>query len=250
MTFSPEQTYQLLQPIHARRVLADGKGHSHVSQQDVVAHLIRVFGFGHFNIEVIDLELLYEQVRPESQIGEYTTGNGASKVTHDKAENPHQWRYDVAYRAGVRLTIFNDKHEPYCYFEDQSTGNAMNSTRADAHDLALKSAISVAKKRCAINLGDQFGLSLYNKGQMKALVIGTKVYPPKYDEYVEKITGEKADDKTDLQSDVPQQESLGTDETIHDDHRPEAEEITEEQRKTLEDSLGAKEIEDGGKSDG
>ena len=31
-----------------------------------------------------------------------------------------------------------------------------------AHDLAMKSAISQALKRCAANLGDQFGLSLYS----------------------------------------------------------------------------------------
>ena len=63
------------------------------------------------------------------------------------------------------------------HWEDASTGDAENQTRAAAHDLALKSAISLAKKRCAINLGDQMGLSLYNKGQTSALVMATLVQP-------------------------------------------------------------------------
>ena len=33
MTLTDEQVSQLLQPIHPSRVLADGKGHAHVSQQ-------------------------------------------------------------------------------------------------------------------------------------------------------------------------------------------------------------------------
>ena len=40
----------------------------------------------------------------------------------------------------------------------------------DAHDMALKTAESGALKRAATNLGDQFGLSLYNDGSMLPLV--------------------------------------------------------------------------------
>ena len=49
-TFTSEQITQLLKPIKPQRVLAV-QGHSHVSQQDITAHLIRMFGFGNFDID-------------------------------------------------------------------------------------------------------------------------------------------------------------------------------------------------------
>jgi hypothetical protein len=51
VSFNEKQVAQLLKPIRKERVLQDGKGHAHVSQQDITAHLIRVFGFGNFDIE-------------------------------------------------------------------------------------------------------------------------------------------------------------------------------------------------------
>lgn len=218
MTFTVEQTRQLLAPINPKRVLADGKGHSHVSQQDVTAHLIRVFGFGSFATEILSLEVVYEKPR-------------------DPAKTGARDRWDVCYRAALRLTIMDKDGTIVCSYEDASTGECLNSVLSDAHDLALKSALSVAKKRCAVNLGDQFGLSLYNKGQTSALVMGTKVLPRGYDE---------KDVTPDLQEDVTQQVSLGTDETVHDDHvvKSTTTEPTAEQEKMLKDSLGAEVIEE------
>lgn len=178
-----KQVEQLLRPIHPARVLRDGKGKSHVSQQDVTAHLIRMFGFGNFDFEVIQTELLFETPR---------------------SENPgHDSRWDVCYRALCRLTIRDQSGEPIAAYEDGSTATARNQSRGDAHDLAYKSAISLSKKRCAINLGDQFGLSLYNKGQTSPLVIATLVG--------------LEDVKEDVQEGVPQQVSLGNDETAYED---------------------------------
>jgi hypothetical protein len=92
----------------------------------------------------------------------------------------------------------------------------------------MKSAISVAKKRCCINLGDQFGLSLYNKGQLSALVMGTLVRPE----------GETPDSDGDVSEGVTQQVSLGTDET------PIGEPIPDEaQEQVLRESLGATKVE-------
>ena len=176
-----KQIKQLLHPINPRRVLKDGKGHSHVSQQDILAHLIRVFGFGSFDIEVLSCEPVFEQQR--------VADNG-------KPSN----RYDVCYRGLVRLTIRNADGFQLCRLENGSTATAQNQTRGDAHDLAYKSAISLSVKRCAIALGDQFGLSLYNKGQMEALVMGTLVHSPE-------------ECPTDVQEGVAQQVSLGNDET-------------------------------------
>lgn len=179
--FTRAQVDQLLQPIHTNRVLRDGKGHSHVSQQDVLAHLNRVFGFGNWDIQVLNVELVFETER--------RLKDGAPTG-----------RWDVCYRAMARLTVRDPEGREICHYEDGSTATAQNQTRGDGHDLAYKSAISLSKKRAAIHLGDQFGLSLYNKGQTKALVIGTLVLPE----------GDVA--AADVQADVPEQVSLGNDE--------------------------------------
>lgn len=185
--FLPEQVEQLLQPIRKTRVLSDAKGHSHVSQQDITAHLIRMFGFGNFDIEVVDRECLFEE---------------STAKTNRAGKDYTAW--DVAYRALVRLTVRNSQGEKVAFYENGSVGSAQSQpSRADAHDLAYKSAISLSIKRAAIALGDQFGLSLYNKGQLTPLVIRTMVGVPTQE--------------TDLQAGVPQQVSLGNDEIEHTD---------------------------------
>lgn len=180
MTFTAAQVEQLLRPINPARVLRDGKGHSHVSQQDILAHLTRVFGFGGFDIDVVAAECVFEEPRVDS----------AGKPSG---------RFDCCYRSMVRLTVRDPSGEAVCHYENGSTGMAHNQARGDAHDLAYKSAISLSVKRAAIALGDGFGLSLYNKGQLTALVKATLVKP-------------EGDSATDVQAGVEQQVSLGNDE--------------------------------------
>lgn len=180
MTFSAKQVDQLLKPINKNRVLRDGKGHAHVSQQDILAHLIRVFGFGMFDIDVLSVEPVF--VQPAVKNGKEVTG-----------------RFDACYRALVRLTV-RDEDGNECHYENGSTATAQNQNLGDAHDLAYKSAISLSVKRAAIALGDGFGLSLYNKGQMTPLVMGTLVHPV------------APSDAEDVQDGVEQQVSLGNDE--------------------------------------
>lgn len=187
----PMQLWQLRQPIDPSRVMA-AQGHSHLSQQDVIAHLSRIFGFGNFDTEIIDLTCVYED-----------------RFEDSKAKG--KWRYEVCYKAMVRLTIRNMDGEVVSVYEDVSTDTAQNQkTRGDAHDLAAKSAVSLAKKRCTIHLGDQFGLSLYNKGQTDPLVIQPgQVTLPEY------ITQQREGDKTpetagpNMQEGIPQQVDLG-----------------------------------------
>lgn len=179
MSFTIKQVDQLLCPINPNRVLQDAKGHSHVSQQDVTAHLIRVFGFGGFDIDVKETECLFE---------EQAFKNG----------QPVEHRMNVCYRALVRLTVRDPNGDEVCHYENGSTATAQNQTRGDAHDLAYKSAISLSIKRAAIALGDGFGLSLYNKGQMGALVMATLVH--------------NAETPEDVQEGVEQQVAMGNDE--------------------------------------
>jgi hypothetical protein len=70
----------------------------------------------------------------------------------------------------MRLTIFTGGLEDAIYTEAAVGDSQNNPSRADAHDMAIKTAESQAFKRCAINLGDQFGLSLYNNGGTGSVV--------------------------------------------------------------------------------
>lgn len=171
-----DQVQALLRGINPSRVLADGKGHAHVSQQDVTAHLIRTFGFGGFDTRILSLEPVFEMPRDDKGM-----------------------RWDVCYRATMELTVRNRRGEPVATYQNVSTGDAQNQKRADGHDLASKSAVSLALKRCTINLGDQFGLSLYNRGQIPPLVRQTLVMPD---------APEKSED-VDLQEGIPQQVAMG-----------------------------------------
>lgn len=191
------QVTQLLRPINPARVLTDGKGHSHVSQQDVTAHLIRLFGVGGFDTEILDVACVFETERCDPRTGKPTG------------------RWDCCYRALLRLTIKDPEGRPIACYEDGSTGVAQNQTRGDAHDLAYKSALSLAKKRTAINLGDQFGLSLYNGGQLAPLVMNTLVRPATGGGAGSNGTGSGGDAREDgdVQEGVAQQVTLGNDET-------------------------------------
>jgi hypothetical protein len=177
-TFSAEQIAQLLKPVNPARVL-QAQGHSHVSQQDITAHLIRMFGFGNFDIEVMDASLIFDTQRSDAKTGELLP------------------KFDVCYRAMVRITVRNSAGSYVAHYENGSTATAQNQSHGDGHDLAYKSAISLSIKRAAIALGDQFGLSLYNKGQMTPLVRATMV---------------GAEPVADVQQGIEQQVSLGNDE--------------------------------------
>lgn len=68
------------------------------------------------------------------------------------------------------------------YTEAAAGDSQNNPSRADAHDMAIKTAESQAFKRAAVNLGDQFGLSLYKDGSTSAVVRDTLVKPEDYSE--------------------------------------------------------------------
>jgi hypothetical protein len=195
MSFNSAQIAQMLKPIAEKRVLHDAKGHAHVSQQDVLAHLIRVFGFGGFDIDVLNAEMVFEDSFEKQK-----------KDKQGKAYGDPFTAWDVCYRAMVRLTVRDPHGIEVCHYENGSTATAQGQPhRGDAHDLAYKSAISLSVKRAAIALGDNWGLSLYNKGQLTALVKGTLVGPDV-----------DVDPSTDMQEGVEQQVAMGNDEIDQD----------------------------------
>lgn len=179
---TPAQVERLLRPIKPRRVL-QAQGQSHIPAYDVVAHLNRMFGFGGWDKEIKSIELVEERENSYVKDGKEKTG------------------WYVSYRCLMRLTIFDPAGHVVCVREDGACGSASNlPSFGDAHDFAYKNAISYALKRCAKDLGDQFGLSLYNKGSMGALVGTTLVG----------LTA--ATEGADLEDFAPEPLSLGNDE--------------------------------------
>lgn len=152
---SEEQVALLLKPIHTQRVLKL-KGMSYVEGYDIRAELNRVFGFGRWDQEILDQAVLREaQVKTKE-------GNAA---------------WNVVYRTRVRLTVKAPDGSPLSVQEAAHVGESTHPVFGEAHGNAVTNSETYALRRCAINWGDQFGLSLYNKGATAALVRWTLVRP-------------------------------------------------------------------------
>jgi len=153
VTFTREQVERLLRPIRPERVSRNQQGHSHVEAWEITAHLTRLFGFGGWHKEILELTCISER-------------------SEEKGNRTGWW---VVYRCSMRLYVGD------WWTDDVATGDCSNLPSAgDAHDMACKTAVSQALKRCAKDLGDQFGLSLYNGGSTKASVGMTLVMPDDY----------------------------------------------------------------------
>lgn len=187
-----EQIEVLLKPIKPSRIFS-ANGQSHIPAYDVAAHLTRVFGFGGWEKKILSLTLVSEE------------------PTKTK-ENKDAWR--VTYSCTMRLTVKDKFGNPVASWDDGACGTSTLPQKGEAHDMAMKSAISYALKRCAaFGLGDQFGLSLYNKGNRNALIGKTLVMGVR-------TRAEDAEEQ-DLESHIPEPQSLGNDETDYgEDGRP------------------------------
>ena len=147
MPINEIQRTQLLKPLNSIRVATRGQAGrqlSYLEAWDVKAHLIRIFGFGGWSWQVHSAELAFE----------------------DKNEKG-QW--NVGYKVVGELRI----HDLNCAYTEAAVGSSSLPQRGEAHDMAVKTAESDALKRAAINLGTQFGLSLYNNGSLKDVVGAT-----------------------------------------------------------------------------
>jgi len=147
-----KQYEQLLKPLNPNRVAkrkgGGGKQLSYLEAWEVKAHLIRIFGFLGWEWEVTEAVLAFEEL---------TDG-----------------KWSVGYKVVGTLTIKIYSEDRYGYrtaqYAEAAIGFATLGSRGEAHDMAIKTAESDALKRAAINLGDQFGLSLYNNGSVQPVV--------------------------------------------------------------------------------
>lgn len=141
------QYEQLLKPLNPSRVAKRqqaGRNLSYLEAWDVKAHLIRIFGFGGWSWNVLTADLAYEDHNEKGQ-------------------------WQVGYKVIGVLTI----PSLHCTYTEASIGSASLPQRGEAHDMAVKTAESDALKRAAINLGTQFGLSLYADGRLDDVVMKT-----------------------------------------------------------------------------
>ena len=160
MPLSPEQYDTLRRPLNRARIAKrqqGGKQLSYLESWDVRAHLIRVFGYANFDTEMLDYGLV---------------------ATRDY-QNQGKDMVEVIWHARVRLDVRDPEGTPLCTYTEGAVGSASGPANmlGDHHDNALKTAESDALKRCAINLGTQFGLSLYDDGNTNDVVKGTLVKP-------------------------------------------------------------------------
>ena len=166
MKLTTEQYAQLLKPLNASRIAQrnqSGISLSYLEAWDVKAHLIRIFGFGGWSADVLSADLMFE----------------------DKDE---KGRWNVGYKVIMRLRIHadNDFLGDTTYTE-AAVGSATLPQRGEAHDMAVKTAESDALKRAAINLGTQFGLSLYDNGNRNDVVKATLVPPLDWEDVTEPV---------------------------------------------------------------
>lgn len=154
---TPEQMGQLMSDLHPARVSTRRIGNntlSYVEAHDVKAMLIRVFGFGGFASEVIDSKIV--QIRETATTPQHVNTDGSPKTPQ------------VIAQATVRLSI--PALGPGAVYTETAIGATSAWDIGDAADNAIKTAASDALKRCAIFLGTQFGLSLYNNGSKQEIV--------------------------------------------------------------------------------
>jgi hypothetical protein len=150
---SKEQVALLLKPIHPQRVL-QLKGMSYIEGYDVRAELNRVFGFARWDQEILDQAMICEE-------------NVKTNAGRDA--------WYVVYRTRMRLQIHAPDGSFLTHYDGSHVGESTHPVRGEAHGNAITNSETYALRRCAINLGDQFGLGLYNKGSLDAIVRWTLI---------------------------------------------------------------------------
>ena len=155
MTARPLSALQLKQlsaDLNPARIAqrAQGRGGgpklSYLEAWDVRTALIRIFGYGGFSYKTNTEVLQVEPAVPKAN------GQGT------------QFRFTVM--ATVKLYIYQLE----CFFQESAVSSQSQPDPGECADFAVKTAESDALKRCAVNLGTQFGLSLYNKGSATDVV--------------------------------------------------------------------------------
>lgn len=141
MTFSPEQSALLSAPLNKANVASRqqaGQTLSYIEAWHAIAEANRIFGFGSWDRQTLDLTLL-----------------GEPRTVNDKARVGYSARVRITVRAGDSVIIREG-----CGF-----GSGIDKDVDQAHESAIKEAESDAMKRALMTFGNAFGLALYDKTQ-------------------------------------------------------------------------------------
>jgi hypothetical protein len=140
------QVEELVKAINPAYVEAK-QNKAYLAQHQARAEMNRIFGYGNWDIIEEDPVFLYQR----TQKG---TGNNANK---------DYWI--VGYRMRVTINVRDLWGMPIATLSGtHAEENAPLPNIGEAHAMALTSVSSYALRRALINLGDRFGLGLYNGG--------------------------------------------------------------------------------------
>jgi DNA repair and recombination protein RAD52 len=148
---SDAQLYRLGQLLDASVTGSRRQGGSNLTYMEawqVKASLITIFGYGGFSSEVLDSKIV--------------------RAVEQKQQTSDKMNHKVTAQATVRLTIL----QLGAIYTESAIADGTLPDWTEAADAAMKSAESDALKRCCIFLGNQFGLSLYNKDGQYTDVVG------------------------------------------------------------------------------
>lgn len=128
-----------------------GKKLSYLQAWDVRTALIRIFGFAEWSAVTMDAKVIStERDIPRKK------ANGDEYVT----------AFRITCQATVKLTI----HQTGAEYSATAIASQAGADIGEVGDFAMKTAESDALKRAAMNLGTQFGLSLYDNGSTNDVV--------------------------------------------------------------------------------
>lgn len=122
------------------------EGFAYLDHAAVRVSLNRVFGFGGWSFDIHDYDLIEADTAPKK-------GGGTNHV--------------VTYRVRGTLSVTFDDGTT-ATFSEVAVDKARHPEIEQAHDNAVKGAASMCLRRCAMNLGGQFGLGLYFSTKNKA----------------------------------------------------------------------------------
>jgi DNA recombination protein Rad52 len=116
-----------------------GRALSYIEGWHAIAEANRIFGFGEWTRETLEMRCVSEQQR-----------------TIGQQQKPG---WGVSYVAKVRVTVAGVVREGY------GTGHGIDVDLGIAHESAIKEAETDAMKRALMTFGNPFGLALYDKEQ-------------------------------------------------------------------------------------
>lgn len=151
------QVVQLLADLNPNRIANRKQGGSTLSYLegwDIRASLIKVFGFGGWDADLQKAEIL--------------------KVEEFPREKPLPSGQKHDYRVTAMCTFRLRIHQLGASYTEAAVSSQKGPDFGEVTDFAVKTAETDAFKRCAVNLGTTFGLSLYNSGGTADVVKATR----------------------------------------------------------------------------